>query len=74
MSKGRAVDVPASIGPVVFGVGVGWVTIRCPRQYEDLVRTLARDSIAAGLYIALTKLRVRWLTLTHIPVVAAVER
>ena len=34
----RAADVPASIGPVVFGVGVGWVTIQCPRQYEDLVR------------------------------------
>jgi hypothetical protein len=38
MSKRQAVDVPESIGPVVFGVGVGWVTIRCPRQYEDVVR------------------------------------
>jgi hypothetical protein len=32
------VDVPPSIGPVVFGVGVGWVTIRCPRQYDELMR------------------------------------
>jgi hypothetical protein len=39
MSKSGAVDVPDSIGPVVFGVGVGWVTIRCPRQYEDLLRS-----------------------------------
>lgn len=23
----------------VFGVGVGWVTIRCPRQYDHLVRS-----------------------------------
>jgi hypothetical protein len=38
MSKGRVVDVPASIGPIVFGVGVGWVTIRCPRQYDELMR------------------------------------
>jgi hypothetical protein len=38
MSTGRVVDVPESIGPVVFGVGVGWVTIRCPGQYDDLMR------------------------------------
>jgi hypothetical protein len=32
-------DVPASIGPVVFGtLGVGWVMVRCPRQYDDLMR------------------------------------
>jgi hypothetical protein len=38
MSKShRVVDVPATIGPVVFGVGVGWVTIQCPRQYDDLM-------------------------------------
>jgi hypothetical protein len=36
MSKSGAVDVPDSIGPVVFGVGIGWVTIRSPRQDEDL--------------------------------------
>jgi hypothetical protein len=40
MSKSRAVEVPESIGPVVFGVGVGWVMIRCPRQYEDLLRSV----------------------------------
>ena len=39
MSRGGVVDVPASIGPVVFGTGVGWVTIRCPGQYDDLMRT-----------------------------------
>jgi len=32
------VEVPGSIGPVVFGVGVGWVMIRCPRQYDELMR------------------------------------
>lgn len=32
-------DVPPSIGPVVFGtLGVGWVMVRCPRQYDDLMR------------------------------------
>jgi hypothetical protein len=32
------VEVPPSIGPVVFGtLGVGWVTVRCPRQYEELM-------------------------------------
>ena len=38
MSKRRMVEVPENIGPVVFGVGVGWVMIRCPRQYDDLMR------------------------------------
>lgn len=38
MSKRRMADVPDNIGPVVFGVGVGWVMIRCPRQYDDLMR------------------------------------
>ena len=33
------VDVPPSIGPVVFGtLGVGWVMVRCPQQYDDLMR------------------------------------
>jgi len=36
MSRSRVVNVPGSIGPVVFGVG--WVTIRCPRQYDELMR------------------------------------
>jgi hypothetical protein len=32
-------DVPPSIGPVVFGtLGVGWVMVRCPRQYDELMR------------------------------------
>lgn len=31
--------MPASIGPVVFGtLGVGWVMVRCPRQYDELIR------------------------------------
>ncbi|HEX4173773.1 MAG TPA: hypothetical protein VHY82_14995 [Acetobacteraceae bacterium] len=31
--------MPPSIGPVVFGtLGVGWVMVRCPRQYDDLMR------------------------------------
>ena len=38
MSKSRVVDVPDSIGPVVFGVVGGRVTIRCPRQYDYLMR------------------------------------
>jgi hypothetical protein len=33
------VDVPPSIGPVVFGtLGVGWVMVCCPRQYDELMR------------------------------------
>jgi hypothetical protein len=33
------VDVPSSIGPVVFGtLGVGWVMVRCPQQYDELMR------------------------------------
>jgi len=33
------VHVPPSIGPVVFGtLGVGWVMVRCPRQYDELMR------------------------------------
>ena len=33
------VDVPPSIGPVVFGtLGVGWVMVRCPQQYDELMR------------------------------------
>ena len=32
-------DVPPSIGPVVFGtLGVGWVMVQCPRQYDELMR------------------------------------
>src|SRR3954466_7975084 len=32
-------EVPPSIGPVVFGtLGVGWVMVRCPRQYDELMR------------------------------------
>ena len=32
-------DVPSSIGPVVFGtLGVGWVMVQCPRQYDELMR------------------------------------
>jgi hypothetical protein len=31
--------VPQSIGPVVFGrLGVGWVMVRCPHEYDDLMR------------------------------------
>jgi len=29
------VDVPPRIGPVVFGtMGVGWVMVQCPQQYD----------------------------------------
>ena len=44
------VDVPPSIGPVVFGThGVGWVMVRCPRQYDDLMRRAgASGSLARG--------------------------
>jgi hypothetical protein len=38
--RGQAfVDVPPSIGPVVFGtLGVGWIMVRCPSQYDELMR------------------------------------
>jgi|tagenome__1003787_1003787.scaffolds.fasta_scaffold20948546_3 hypothetical protein len=37
-SAGSA-NVPPSIGPVVFGtLGVGWVMVRCPQQYDELMR------------------------------------
>ena len=33
------VDVPPSIGPIVFGtLGVGWVMVRCPGEYDGLMR------------------------------------
>jgi hypothetical protein len=38
MSKRRLADVPENIGRVVFGVGVGWVMVRCPRQYDEIMR------------------------------------
>ena len=42
------VDVPPSIGPVVFGtLGVGWVMVRCPRQYDELMRR-AGGCLGAG--------------------------
>jgi hypothetical protein len=32
-------DVPPSIGPVVFGtLGVGWVMVQCPHEYDELMR------------------------------------
>ena len=32
-------QIPAAIGSVVFGtLGVGWITVRCPRQYDELMR------------------------------------
>jgi hypothetical protein len=32
-------DVPPSVGPVVFGtLGVGWVMVRCPSEYDELMR------------------------------------
>jgi len=32
-------EVPASVGPVVFGtLGVGWIMVRCPREYDELMR------------------------------------
>jgi hypothetical protein len=37
------VDVPPSIGPVVFGtLGVGCVMVRCPREYDELMRRAGR--------------------------------
>jgi hypothetical protein len=38
MSKHRMVEIPESIGPVVFGLGVGWVMVRCPHQYDEVMR------------------------------------
>ena len=32
-------EVPPSIGPVVFGtLGMAWVTVRCPREFNELVQ------------------------------------
>jgi hypothetical protein len=39
MSRSRLANLPADIGPVVFEHGVGWVMVRCPRQYDDLMRS-----------------------------------
>ena len=31
--------MPPKIGPVVFGtLGVSWVMVRCPQQYDELMR------------------------------------
>jgi hypothetical protein len=33
------VDVPSTIGPVVFGTrGVGWVMVKCPHDYDALMQ------------------------------------
>jgi hypothetical protein len=33
------VDVPPSVGPVLFStLGVGWVMVRCPSEYGELMR------------------------------------
>jgi hypothetical protein len=45
-----ATDLPASIGPVQFGHLGGWITVRCPRDLDPLMRraggngTPARDT------------------------------
>jgi hypothetical protein len=30
--------VPQRIGPVVFGAQGTWITVRCPRDYDSLMR------------------------------------
>jgi hypothetical protein len=38
-SSREKADVPPSIGPVVFGtMGVGWVPVQCPHEYDELMR------------------------------------
>ena len=32
------IDIPASIGPVQFGRLGGWITVRCPRDLDPLMR------------------------------------
>jgi hypothetical protein len=34
----EAREVPASIGPVLFGRLGGWVTVRCPRRLDPVMR------------------------------------
>ena len=30
---------PSNVGPVLFGtLGVGWIMVRCPSQYDELMR------------------------------------
>ena len=37
--RDEPVDVPSTIGPVQFGtLGVGWVMVKCPHDYDDLMR------------------------------------
>lgn len=32
-------EVPSNVGPVLFGtLGVGWIMVRCPSQYDELMR------------------------------------
>jgi hypothetical protein len=33
-----APDIPRQIGPVVFGRLGAWVTVRCPHEYDALMR------------------------------------
>jgi hypothetical protein len=38
-APGPQPEVPPSIGPVLFGtLGVGWVMVRCPHEYDALMR------------------------------------
>ena len=34
----RYPDIPAQVGPVRFGRFCGWVTVRCPYEYSQLVQ------------------------------------
>jgi hypothetical protein len=31
-------NIPTSIGPVVLGMLSRWVTVRCPRRYDELMQ------------------------------------
>jgi hypothetical protein len=43
-----ATDLPASIGPVQFGHLGGWITVRCPRAFNDLMRKAGARAPGAG--------------------------
>jgi hypothetical protein len=41
-------DIPAQIGPCAFGRLGAWVTVRCPHDYDALMRVCGTRAAAAG--------------------------
>ncbi len=56
-------DLPARVGPVLFGTLGGWIAVRCPRDLAPLMRQaggpLIRNLSELGLRVTGSSLRRR---------------